>query len=421
MAKKILLEIDLKNKNSVSAKVKKKKQTPKETEKEPDENKTESACYFRRIMIFVVIAACVFCIIRNSSLSNSISQSFFNFDAARKKDPEDSSFRSGNVFTPGPDGKNYYSETLPSSESYYLNNISNNKDKENILNGKKYNRENTAQDILPEKLKIIRLVSWNLYPLDFAKITDPENMARIAELFSKFDLIAVQGIKAKNLSVSNTILYLLEKNGLRYDCVIAAPSPEAESQTAFFYNRNSIGVDRETIRNYSSGGRWCSEILCASFRTAQAPPEKAFTFTLINIDLTGTSKYSDRDCLFDLYRNIRDTGGRNGIAEDDVILIGSFNVPASRLGALGQAANLAAVHFDKPTTINGEPFDNILFDSRAVTEYMERFGIVDLEHYFKISPEEARTLSEHRPIWADFSIYENSQCPFCSKGSIKNF
>ena len=117
-------------------------------------------------------------------------------------------------------------------------------------------------------------------------------------------------------------------------------------------------------------------------------------------------------CLNELFTTIRRTAGRFGAAEDDVILLGSFERSTKEMEKLAEIPDLVAVHFDKETDLRGRSTENIIFDERATTEYVERFGVVDLERYFGFSKEEAQKVSSFRPVWADFSVYEGGAVEF---------
>jgi hypothetical protein len=53
--------------------------------------------------------------------------------------------------------------------------------------------------------------------------------------------------------------------------------------------------------------------------------------------------------------------------------------------------------------------DNILFDRRATVEYTGRSGVLDMIRELDLTRQEALEVSEHLPVWAEFSSYENGQ------------
>ncbi|MDO4585718.1 MAG: hypothetical protein Q4C95_00310 [Planctomycetia bacterium] len=262
----------------------------------------------------------------------------------------------------------------------------------------------------PLEIQIIRIASWNLYPFDLNKLTDIKKSQRIAQLFLEFDIIAVQGIRSKNQTVLDGMIYLLKQNGGNYDYAYSSTISKSSEYLAYFYNQDRIQLDRETLVDLSdSEGRLTYPALIASFRPLASDVNRAFTFSLVNIWIDPKREAKDRNALLNIYQTVRNTTGRFGIAEDDVILLGCFNAPILEIGDLSRAAQLVAVHIDKATHWNGTSFDNICFNEKATVEYIERYGVVDLSHYFNISEDAAKEISDHRPIWADFSIFEGGQ------------
>ena len=70
---------------------------------------------------------------------------------------------------------------------------------------------------------------------------------------------------------------------------------------------------------------------------------------------------------------------------------------------------MAAVNGVPSTTRGTRLADNILFDRRATVEYTGRSGVLDMIHELDLTPQEALEVSEHLPVWAEFSSYENGQ------------
>ncbi len=51
-------------------------------------------------------------------------------------------------------------------------------------------------------------------------------------------------------------------------------------------------------------------------------------------------------------------------------------------------------------------YDNIVFDRRATTEFTGKWGVVDLAREFGLTQQAALEVSDHCPVWAEFSAYE---------------
>ncbi len=57
----------------------------------------------------------------------------------------------------------------------------------------------------------------------------------------------------------------------------------------------------------------------------------------------------------------------------------------------------------KTNTRRTKAYDNIVFDRQATTEYTGRVGVLDLLAEFNLSMDEALEVSDHLPVWAEFS------------------
>ncbi len=69
-----------------------------------------------------------------------------------------------------------------------------------------------------------------------------------------------------------------------------------------------------------------------------------------------------------------------------------------------------------PTTVRGtQLLDNILLDRRATCEFTGRVEVVDMMREFELTMPEAREVSEHLPVWAEFSAYEGGQAGHASQ------
>ncbi|MDO5579526.1 MAG: hypothetical protein Q4G69_00175 [Planctomycetia bacterium] len=263
-------------------------------------------------------------------------------------------------------------------------------------------------DPVPKNLQVLRIATWNLFPLDFAKINDPDCGSGIASVIAEFDLIALQGILSRNSSVLDMLVYLLEKKGKHYDYIWSCRKSKNAPSAAFLFNTDRICPDREfSCVLEVPGGESPLDALISSFRPITVSPQKAFTFILINIDLENIQNQEKEAAFSDLYEAARKRSGHGGFPEeDDIIILGTLCRTSGNLSAFQRIPNLVAVHLDKATRLDGSSTDNILFENNALSEYMERFGIADLSVFLKISPEQAKKISVHRPLWADFSLYE---------------
>ena len=131
--------------------------------------------------------------------------------------------------------------------------------------------------------------------------------------------------------------------------------------------------------------------------------EHAFTFTLANFHLDSQQPELELAYLTELHRIIR----KDGRGEDDVILLGDFNADGRSLEFAGQKAGLDWVIAGTATNTRGTAqYDNIIYDPRATDEFTGRSGVYDFMKQMNLTLHEALAISDHMPVWAEFSIFE---------------
>jgi hypothetical protein len=144
----------------------------------------------------------------------------------------------------------------------------------------------------------------------------------------------------------------------------------------------------------------------ALFRVRGPPPNEAFTFWVVDVAVDANRAVEELDLLGDVFRAVRDSGR----GEDDVIMLGDLETDPEHMGRLALVPGIAVAITGTPTTTRGTRLaDNILFDRRATVEYTGRSGVHDMIRELDLTPQAALEISEHMPVWAEFSSYENGQ------------
>jgi deoxyribonuclease-1-like protein len=261
----------------------------------------------------------------------------------------------------------------------------------------------------------IRIASFQLGRLDEAKLANHRVSDVLVHFLPRFDLIALQGIRGKNQGV---LLRLVEQisaaSGRTYDFA-TCPTQQRdalEHYSAFLFDQGRIDVDRTTVHFVEDRlGRIRIKPLVGSFRVHGPDPAEAFTFTLINVETDPDHTAAELDLLADAFRAVRDSvRGEDGRTEDDIILLGDLESDDQHLGQLGRLLGVTALLSGMPTTARGgQLLDNILLDRRATSEFTGRVKVVDMMREFDLTMPGAQEISEHLPIWAEFSIYEGGQ------------
>ena len=272
--------------------------------------------------------------------------------------------------------------------------------------------ENTTGDVAPllqRPAPTIRIASFDLGRFDATKLGKPPVMKALIELLRRFDVIALQSIATPRDDVMSQVIEQLNSTGRHFDYVIGPrlgrdATPE---QLAYVFDAASVEVDRSTMYTVEDPGRLMRrDPLVATFRVRGPDQRDAFTFTLVNVHVDSQAAAAELDALANVYRAVRNSG----LGEDDIILLGDLSTDDRRLGLLGQLPNMTAALAAVPTNTRGtRMLDNILFNRDATIEFTGRAGVVDLQREFNLTMPQALELSDHLPIWAEFSIFEGGQ------------
>lgn len=276
----------------------------------------------------------------------------------------------------------------------------------------------------------IRLATFNIQVFGEHKLADARTADVLARIIRKFDVVAIQEIRAKDPNFLARFMQMVNAGGFHYDCVVGPRLGRTDSkeQYAYIFDLTRVEIDRTSIYTVADPDDLLHrEPLVAGFRARAAPPQEAFTFVLVDIHTDPDEAQDELNALDDVFRAVRN----DGRGEDDVILLGDLNAgpslstpfnlttarraPAagyddSHLGQLGALPYIQYVVSGVPTNTRGtETYDNILFDRRATTEYTGTAGVLDVMREFNLTMDQALLVSDHLPVWAEFSVYEGGR------------
>jgi deoxyribonuclease-1-like protein len=258
----------------------------------------------------------------------------------------------------------------------------------------------------------IKIASFNIQVFGEKKVNDPGIVDVLIKVCRHFDIIAIQEIRAEQQNVLPRFLQALNADGSRYEFVIGPRLGRTTSkeQYAFIFDAASIEVDRNQLYTLDDPDDLLHrEPLVGHFRVRGPLPEQAFTFKLVNIHTDPDEVVKELSVLDDTFYAVRDN---DGIVEDDVILLGDLNADDKHLGELGLIPNLGHVIANQPTnTLGTQQYDNILFDIRSTVEITGRGGVFDFMREYNLSQTEAELVSDHLPVWAEFSVFEGGRSP----------
>ncbi|MEQ1905396.1 MAG: endonuclease/exonuclease/phosphatase [Pirellulaceae bacterium] len=252
----------------------------------------------------------------------------------------------------------------------------------------------------------IRVASFNLQAFNAEKIANETIAQRVAEIMMSFDVIAVQEILPGDQSALQRLVKKINNYGMNYAYSLSPSLGSAGNarQSAFIFNQSSIQLDDAFAYAVNDPQQvFMRQPYVGWFRAAQVRPDRALTFTLVNLDLDERKMSEEVEVLGALFRTVR----KDTRDEDDVILLGNFQCDAQTLRVLQDTVGLRCAIVNQPTnTQRTRQLDNILYSSIATTEFTGERGVFDFLQQFNLTLEEALQISDHLPVWADFSIFE---------------
>lgn len=260
----------------------------------------------------------------------------------------------------------------------------------------------------PNSGPVVRIASFNIKDFGKKKASSKPVMYHLADIVQKFDVVAIQEISSKNEYLIPNFVELINQSGRRYAHVLGPRlgNTTQKEQYAYIYNTKKVRVDHQSVYTVGDPENMLHrEPLVATFICVEAHPDEAFSFTLVNIHTDPSREVlgPELDALAEVYRVVRRAGGN----EDDVILLGDFNCDDRGMRRLGKIPGIHPLISGVWTnTRQNKQYDNIVVHQPSTTEYNGHSGVFDMMRHYNLSQERALKISDHFPVWAEFSIYE---------------
>ena len=251
----------------------------------------------------------------------------------------------------------------------------------------------------------IRIASFQLNYFGSSN-DDPIVKKTLVEVVKNFDVISLQGISPQG----TTAVVELARSIGGYDAVLPRSlGLQGQDQIfAYLYNTETIVADRGdglyTLIDHDNLLR--RDPLIGWFRAKAAPANEAFTFSLVSVHASQRHAAQELD-VFDDAMNVIRHDRRN---EDDVIMLGCFQASHQQLRGLGAMRGLVATIRKPPTSLDGKrQTQNIVFQQPETDEWTGMAKVFDYFRAYDLDSGQAALISDHLPIWAEFSIYEGGR------------
>ena len=282
----------------------------------------------------------------------------------------------------------------------------------NTLQNRSYHGEgrfDSAMHTPPRLPNTIRVASFKMQPTSTVG-SDPHAMQVLTHLCSQFDIVAFQEIDHRGeawLTKITQDVATATQGAVKFRALTDRSKIDmGQPQFAILFNTNTLDLDQSQWYSVNDPDSLLArEPLVGWFRAKNVPTEEAFTFTLANIQLDNHRPDLELAYIGELFRAIRS----DGRGEDDVIIVGNFNAGDRGLSPLREKAGLNWVVFDTPTsTDKAHQFDNLVFSQTATVEFTGQGGVLDFLAAYNLRFEQAVAISDHMPIWAEFSALEGN-------------
>ncbi len=255
----------------------------------------------------------------------------------------------------------------------------------------------------------ILIATFNIQVFGESKLRKPDAMAVIVEVIRKFDVIAIQEVRAKADDILPRLIAELNADGSRYDFIIGPRLGRSISkeQYAFVYDTNRIELDTASVGTIGDPGDLLHRApYIARFRPRTTDPDRAFTFWLVNTHTDPDEVPEEVDALAQVFQ-VMQTARPD---EDDVILLGDLNASEKELGNIKKIPGIQWVVGGgvMTNTRQNKAYDNIIFCAPATQEFTGRWNVLNFEEEFNLSREQALRVSDHFPVWAEFDIWEST-------------
>lgn len=254
----------------------------------------------------------------------------------------------------------------------------------------------------------LRIAAWALDGFGPTKLANSDARQNLSRVVRRFDVVALQQIASVERDLVARLVDAINHGGNRYDYVLGNSTGPADrpEQLAFVFDTTRVRVDRQqTYTIHDPDNHLTFDPLVAWFRAAEAPPEHAWTFSLVNLRIDLARAPGEVAVLREMMESIR----KDGRGEDDVLFAGLFQADdAYLIPTLGRDRIRAAVS-SRPTDIFGKyQTSNILFDSGTTSEYVGRGGVLDYLRLDGLNAAQAETVSSQLPVYAEFSVIEGT-------------
>lgn len=251
--------------------------------------------------------------------------------------------------------------------------------------------------------------TWALNGFGPEQLDDETVMPIFASVIRHFDVIALQQVRVSQRDFLERLVARLNRDGRQYETLSthdlnAWRIDGAPEHLVFLYDTRRVVADRSQLYRIADPERNLSEPpLVAWFRAAQPDPQRAWTFSLVNVRIDLQRARQEIQHLGRLAAAV----AADGRGEDDVVLAGLFQADHAYLTATLGERKFWVANQARSTDVDGRhQTSNLIIDRRHTTESLMRSGVIDFLRMHNLSIEHAKRVSPNLPVFAEFSPWE---------------
>lgn len=252
----------------------------------------------------------------------------------------------------------------------------------------------------------IRVATFNIQAFGPDKLQNEAVAQCLAHIARQFDVIAIQEVRGTDSSVLTSFVDIVNSTGRNFATVAGEPIAQNRytERCAFLFDTDSVCLDGSHSYSVADPDNVLTrKPFVGWFRTLASEPTRAFTFNLVNVHLDSRQSLREVGYLAQLFRAIR----ADGRGEDDIIIAGDFNAEPEQWQLLRERLGLACLITSTPTNVRSTcRYDNLLINPLATTEFTGQCGVCDFLKGFNLTIDQAMAISDHLPVWAEFSVVE---------------
>ncbi len=276
-----------------------------------------------------------------------------------------------------------------------------------VSNGSSFTR--TENLTSPSSGPQLLVGSFNIEVFGRSKMGNSSVSKILVDIARKFDLLAIQELRSMEQGIMDEFLKLVNADGSQFRYIVGPRQgyTTSKEQYVFLYDSLKLEVLSMPFLIPDDTNKFHRPPLVAYFRSRELPPEQAFSFVALNVHTDPDEIKYELPRLQDMIQLVRSQFPR----EDDIILMGDLNAGPNYFMDYRWFPQQFAAIKDEWTTNTREKmnYDNIVFDANSTLEFSGRSGVLNFRRAYAIeSLEDAISVSDHFPVWAQFSCQERS-------------